>query len=63
MQMLDLNETMDQLVKANSVRCYGHVLRNDMNSYLRMALYFKVNWTIKRGRPKKTWLKAVVEQS
>ena len=26
MQMLDLNETTDQLVKANGVRRYGHVL-------------------------------------
>ena len=26
-QMLDFNETIDQLTKANSVRWYGHVLR------------------------------------
>ena len=26
MQMLDLNETMDQLAKANSVRWYGQAL-------------------------------------
>ena len=28
-----------------------------------MALDFEVNGTRKRGRPKKTWLRAVVEQS
>ena len=27
MFMLGLKETMDQLAMANSVRCYGHVLR------------------------------------
>ena len=32
MQMLDLNETMDQLAKANSVHWYGHVFRNDKTS-------------------------------
>ena len=29
MQMLHLNETIDQLSKANSVRWYEHVLRKD----------------------------------
>ena len=63
MQMLDLNETMDQLVIANSVRWYGHVLRKDENNFLRRASDLKVKWTRKRGRPKNTWLKTVVEQS
>ena len=63
MQMQDLNETIDQLVKANSARWYGHVLRKDKNYYLRRTLDFKVKGTMKWGRPKKTWLKAVVEQS
>ena len=27
MIMLGMNETIDQLAMANSVRCYGHVLR------------------------------------
>ena len=40
MQMLDLNETIDQLAKANSVRWYGHVLRKDKNNFLRRALDF-----------------------
>ena len=63
MQMLDLNETMDQLVKANSVRWYGHVLKKDKNNFLRMALDLRVKGTKKIGRPKKTWLRAVVERS
>ena len=33
MQMLDLNETIDQLAKANSVRWHGHVLRKDKNNF------------------------------
>ena len=53
MQMLDMNETMDQLAKANCVRWYGNVLRKEKNNFLRRALDFKVNGTMKRGRPKK----------
>ena len=34
MQMLDLNETIVQLARANSVRWYGHVLRKDKNNIL-----------------------------
>ena len=63
MPMLDFNDTIDQLAKANSVRWYGHVLRKDKNNFLRRALDLKVKGTRKRGRPKKTRLEAVVEQS
>ena len=62
MQMLDYKETIDQLAEANSVRWYGHVLRNDKNNFLG-SLDFKVKRTRKRGRPNKTWLIAVIEQS
>ena len=31
MEMLALNETIDQLAKANSVYWYGHVLTRDEN--------------------------------
>ena len=34
MQMLNLNETIDQLAKFYSVRWYGHVLRKDRNNLL-----------------------------
>ena len=54
MQMLDLNETIYQLAKTNSVRWYGHVLRKDKDNFLRRALDFKVKGTRKMGRPKKT---------
>ena len=63
MQMLDMNETIDLLTRANSVRWYGHVLRKHKNNLLRMGLNPKVKWTMKSGRPKKIWLIAVVEQS
>ena len=62
MQMLDMNETIDQLAKSNSVRWYGHALRKDKNNFLR-SLDLKVKGTRIRGRPKKSWLKAVIEQS
>ena len=58
-QMLDLNETLDQLVKTNSVRWYGHVLNKDEMKFLRWAFDIRVKWTRKRGGPKKTWLKTV----
>ena len=57
MQMLDLNETIDQLAKASSVSWHGHALRKDKNNFLRRALDIKVKGTKKMGRPKKTWLK------
>ena len=59
---LDLNKIIDQQARA-SVRWYGHVLRMDMNNFLRSALDLIVKWTRKMGRPKKTWLIAVVELS
>ena len=40
-----------------------HALRKDKNNFMRRALDFRVKWTRKRGRPMKTWLKTVVEQS
>ena len=49
MQMLDLNETIDQLAKANCVRWHGQVLRKDKN-FFRRALDFNVKGTMKRGR-------------
>ena len=63
MQALDLNETIDQLAKATSVRSYGHILRKHKNKFLRRAVDFNLKWTRKRGRPKKTSIKAVIEQS
>ena len=39
--MLCLSETIDQLAKANSVRCYGLVLRREDGHVLRRALAFE----------------------
>ena len=62
-QMLELNEAIDQVARANSVRRYGHVSRKDKNNFIIRALDLKVKLTRKRGKPNKTWLKAVIEQS
>ena len=45
MQMLDLNETEDQLARVNGVCWFGHVLRKDKNIFLRRILDLKVNGT------------------
>ena len=63
MDMLGLKETIDRLVTANGVRWYGHVLRRDDNSVLRVALNLEVTGKRKRGRPKKTWKKQVEEET
>ena len=41
MHVLNLKVTIDQLAKVNSVRWYGHVLRQDNNNFLRRALDFR----------------------
>ena len=62
MQLLDMNETIDQLARAIGVRWYGHALRKDMNNFLISAFDNKWKWTRKIGRPKLTRLKAVAVQ-
>ena len=42
MFMLGLRETIDQIAIANSVHCYGHVLRREDGHVLRRALDFRV---------------------
>ena len=54
MFMLGLNETIDQLAVANSVRWYGHVLRREDGHVLRRALDFEVEGQRKKGRPRRT---------
>ena len=63
MDMLGLKETIDQLETVNGVRWYGHVLRRDNNSVLRVALNLEVSGKRKRGRPKKIWKKQVEEET
>ena len=59
MLMLGLNETIDQLAMANSVRCYGHVLRREDGHVLRRALDFEVEGQRKMVKPRRTWKKKV----
>ena len=61
--MLGLNETIDQLAMANSVRWYGHVLRREDGHVLRRALDFEVEGQRKKARSKMTWKKQVMEES
>ena len=61
MDMLGLKETIDRSATANRVRWYGHLLRRDDNSALRIALDLEVSGKRKRGRPNKTWKKQVEE--
>ena len=63
MDMLGLKETIDRLATANGVRWYGHVLRRDDDSVLRVALNLEVSGKRKRGRPKKTWKKQLEEET
>ena len=41
MQMLDLEETIDQLARSKSVLWHGHVLRKDTNVHHRKPLDFR----------------------
>ena len=59
MLMLGLNEIIDQLAMANSVRWYGHVLRREDGHVLRRALDFEVECQWMKGRPKRKWKKQV----
>ena len=63
MDMLGLRKTIDRLATANGVRWYGHVLRRDDDSVLRVALDLEMSDKRKRGRPKKTWKKQVEEET
>ena len=59
MLILGLNDTIDQLAMANSVRCHGHVLRREDCHVLRRALNSEDGGQRKKGRPKRTWIKQV----
>ena len=61
--MLDFSETLYQLAIANSVSCYGHVLRRENAHVLRRAIDFEVEGQRKKGRLKRTWKKQVEEES
>ena len=63
MDLLGLKETTDRLATANEVSWYGHVLRRDDDSVLRITLDLEVNGKRKPGRLKKTWKKQVEEET
>ena len=79
MFMFGLNETIDQLAMADSVHWHGHVLRGEDGHVLRgedghvlrgedghvlgRALDGEVDGQGKKGRPKRTWMKQVEEES
>ena len=63
MDTLRLREIIDRLATVNGVRWYGHALRRDENSILRVALGLEVSGKRKRGRSKKTWKKQVEEET
>ena len=63
MNMLGIKESIDGLAKANGVRWYGHVLRRDEDSVLKVALNLEVDGKRKRGRPRKTWKRQVEEEA
>ena len=54
---------MVQMVKANGVIWYRHVLRRDDGHVLRKALEFEVNGKRKRGQPKKACKTQVEKKS
>ena len=62
MFILGLNETIDQLAVANSVRWHGHVLRKEEGHVLRRALYFDVKGQGKKWSPKRRGKKQVEEK-
>ena len=62
MFMLVLNETMDQLAMANSVRWYGHALRRKDDHVLRRAPDLVAEGKRKIVRPKRTWKTQVEEE-
>ena len=62
MGMLGLKETINWLATGNDVGWYGHVLRRDDDSVLRVALDLEVSDNRKRRR-KKTWKKQVEKET
>ena len=57
--MLGVKKSLDRMVKASSMRWYGHVLRKEDENVIVKALKFEVSGTRGRERPKQTWKKQV----
>ena len=54
---------IDQLVMANRVRWYGHVLRREDGHVLRRALDFEFEGQRKKVRSSSTWMRQVDEEN
>ena len=63
MEMLELRKILDGWATTNEVKCYGHWVRRDDNSLLRIALDLKTSGKKTREGPKKTWKKQVKEET
>ena len=59
--LLSLNETIDQLAMANSVRWHGHMLSREDTHVLRRAIDFEIEGQKTIRRPMRTWKKQVDE--
>jgi len=55
MNMLSLTASIELTAKANALRWFGHVLRTEENSAMKVVLDFEVLRKSKRGRQKSTW--------
>ena len=53
----NLNETINQLAIANSVRWYGHMLMRENGHVMRRKYDFEDKGQRKKGWPKRTWKK------
>ena len=61
--MLGLSETIDQLVMANSVCWYDHVLRREDGHFFGRVLDFEVKGQMKKQMLKRTLKNQVKEES
>ena len=59
MDMLGINESLDMMAKASSIRWYEHVSRKEDENVIVKALKFEVSGSRGRGRPKQMWKKQV----
>ena len=57
--MLGMQESLERMANASSMRWYGHVLRKEDENAIVKALKFEVNSSRGRGRPKQTWKKQI----
>jgi len=49
MAMLGLEESLDRMAKASSMRWYGHVLRKEDNNVLLKGLHFELPGSHRKG--------------